>query len=140
MTALVRTHESKAPENAEVVVINDRYRALCWLEDAYSMAAVVVGVSGQDFDQIDDRGCTGYVSNIREATVIAHGQWKWDGCANIMFDDCARNCMLHFCGADDFSKFAEIGTKLYAHARTLQLLLREQALTLPEVNPGHSTN
>jgi hypothetical protein len=72
--------------------------------------------------------------------VIAHGQWKWDGCANIMFDDCARNCMLHFCGADDFSKFAEIGTKLYAHARTLQLLLREQALTLPEVNPGHSTN
>jgi hypothetical protein len=52
MTALVRTHESKAPENAEVVVINDRYRALCWLEDAYSMAAVVVGVSGQDFDQL----------------------------------------------------------------------------------------
>lgn len=120
--ALVSTHDSNPPENAEVVVINDQYQALCWMENDYVMAAVVVEIGGLDFATNrhtfihDDNGRKKYVEDLRDATVFAHGHWKWDGCANIMFDSCALNCMLHFCDVSDYRKFSEIGIVLYEHA------------------------
>jgi hypothetical protein len=56
-----------------------------------------------------------FVDSIHEAEVFLSGSIKWDGCANVRFDE-QDEVMLHFCGQDETDKIGLLFAKLYALA------------------------
>ncbi len=55
------------------------------------------------------------VESASEAQPYFSGSIKWDGCANVQFDE-QENCMLHFCGQKDALKIAGLIQAVYALA------------------------
>lgn len=58
------------------------------------------------------------VSDYREAQPFLSGAIKWDGCANVKFDE-QDSTMLHFCGRDDAAKIGKLFNALYDLAEKL---------------------
>lgn len=72
--------------------------ALCEGLPQYNVAGYVCGM-----DMTDD---------IEKAQVYLSGEVKWDGCANLQFDE-QDNVMLHFCGVEDVRKIGALLERLY---------------------------
>jgi hypothetical protein len=58
------------------------------------------------------------ISDFAQAAVYLSGSIKWDGCANLQFDEQER-CMLHFCGREDARKVGKLIDRLYDLAAEL---------------------
>lgn len=54
-----------------------------------------------------------------EADVYMHGFVKWDGCSHFMFNDNAKNCMLHVCGPDAARDLAGLFPAVMALAKDM---------------------
>lgn len=52
------------------------------------------------------------VESASEAQPYFSGSIKWDGCANVQFDE-QESCMLHFCGLKDALKIANMIKAVY---------------------------
>jgi hypothetical protein len=63
-------------------------------------------------------GCGGgqFTEDVEQAARFAHGSIRWDGCCNVMFDECADNCMLHGCCREDMSRIGKLFDELYGLA------------------------
>lgn len=55
------------------------------------------------------------LTDTKSADVFMSGSIKWDGCANVQFDE-QKKCMLHFCGKKDFAKLGALFDRLYDEA------------------------
>lgn len=64
--------------------------------------------NGNSFDTVID---------INDAEVFMSGYIKWDGCANLRFDEQDRG-LIHICGEENFEDIAEAVHRLYELART----------------------
>lgn len=56
---------------------------------------------------------------LDDAAVYLHGTVKWDGCSDWLFDDNAKNRMLHGCGRKDLSNIGEALTRCWDWAAEL---------------------
>jgi len=66
----------------------------------------------------DKRDNTGVspTGNLKYAAVYLSGSIKWDGCANLYFDEQNDDTMLHFCGLNDALALAPLLREMYSIA------------------------
>jgi hypothetical protein len=62
--------------------------------------------------------CLDFVSSWQEAEAFLHGTIRWNGCADLAFDQQER-VMLHFCGRSDAAKVGKLLDKLYSLSAAL---------------------
>lgn len=55
-------------------------------------------------------------ADVEDAALYLSGHIKWDGCANLHFDE-QDNCMLHFCGPGDVEALGAMLMALHELAR-----------------------
>jgi hypothetical protein len=78
----------------------------------------VVGSSGPCETEVSEFHRAGYkssddlVERVEEAQIYLHGSVKWDGCADIAFDE-QENVMLHFCGQTDATNIGVLLGRIY---------------------------
>lgn len=58
------------------------------------------------------------VDKMEDAEVYLHGDVKWDGCSNWIFDEQER-CMLHGCRRKDVQRFGDILSACWDWAKEL---------------------
>lgn len=61
----------------------------------------------------------GWTEDVGKAAVYLHGGIKWDGCSNLLFNENAENCCLHFCGRRDASNVGVLLGAMYDLAREM---------------------
>lgn len=68
---------------------------------------------------VKDYTCgTDVTSDLEKAQIYLSGQIKWDGCADLYFDE-QENAALHFCGIKDARRISCLIERLYEIAKEL---------------------
>jgi len=78
----------------------------------------VVGFEGDEdatilFSEKDNHSGGRFTSDIAIAERFADGEVRFDGCANVMFDECQNNVMLHGCSREDMTRIGNLFDVLY---------------------------
>jgi hypothetical protein len=99
-------------------------RVVCESPDDVTVKFSAVRISGfaesgaHVYAKDDERGCSGVTDDFDDANVFLSGRIKWDGCADMKFDE-QETVMLHFCGRNDVANLGALLPRLYDLAAEL---------------------